>query len=91
VTLLFFKGLFLVTALCGFAYGFYCQTKARKHISKDKISALKDTSILATGPMPPKEILNNQGLKYHQGFQIGMALFACSLITLVILSAFFGS
>jgi hypothetical protein len=91
VTLLFFKGLLLVTALCGFIYGFYCQTKARKYISKEKISALEDISILAHGPMPPKEVLSNQGLKYYQGFQVGMAFFVCSLIILVILSIFFGS
>jgi len=48
------KIILIAIALGGFAYGFYSQTQARKYISKEKIAKLKDTSIIANGPMPPK-------------------------------------
>ncbi len=79
-----FQWIILAAALGGFVYGFYCQTMARRHISKKKLVRLEDPSILATGPMPPKQILSEEGLKYHRGFMIGMGLFAVGIITLII-------
>ncbi len=76
----------IIIAILGFMYGFYCQTKARKCISKEKLKEISDTSILATGPMPPKEILNEEGLKYNQGFRIGAAIFIVSILLLSLLS-----
>jgi hypothetical protein len=76
----------LTIGLAGFAYAFYCQTKVRRHISREKVAKLEDVSILATGPMPPKEIISDEGLKYHRGFRIGSAMFVVSLILLMALS-----
>jgi len=76
----------IIIAISGFVYGFYCQTKARKCISKERLKEIKDTSILATGPMPPKEILNEEGLKYHKGYCMGAAIFVASLLLLSLLS-----
>ena len=81
-----FQVFLLVVALLGFGYGGYCQAKARKCISKDKIQQLEDTSIIANGPMPPKEILNEEGLRYYKGFCIGSGIFIGCLILLVIVS-----
>ena len=85
------KIILLAMALGGFIYGFYCQTKARKCISKEKISNLKDTSVIARGPMPPKEILNEEGQKYYKGFCIGAAIFIGSIIMLLITTKLFGN
>jgi len=83
-----FELIILILGLNGFAYGFYCQVKARNYISKEKIAQLKDVSIIATGPMPPKEILSDAGLKYHKGFCIGSAMFVASILLLMILKGF---
>ena len=76
----------IIIAISGSIYGLYCQAKARKCISKEKLKELNDTSILATGPMPPKEILNEEGLRYNQGFRMGVAIFIASLLLLSLLS-----
>lgn len=83
------KIILIATALSGFVYCFYSQIQARKYISKEKIAELKDTSIIANGPMPRKEILSEEGQKYHKGFCIGSAIFIMSLIALVIITKFF--
>jgi len=82
------KSILLIIAFCSFAYGFYNQVQARKHISKDKISKLKDMSIVANGPMPSKEILSEEGLKYHIGFKTSAAIFIISLLLLALLDKF---
>ena len=82
------KIVLFVTALGGFIYGFYSQTQARKYISKEKISELKDTSIIADGPMPPKEILSEKGQKYYKGFCLGVTIFIGSIILLIIVKLF---
>ena len=87
--MLIVKGVILFASLIGFAYGFYCQTKARGHISREKLATLKDISVVARGPMPPKEILSDEGLKYYRGFQIGAAIFIGSIVLLLILSKLF--
>jgi hypothetical protein len=89
--MLIVKAVVLLVGLIGFAYGFYCQVKVREHISREKLATLKDTSVVATGPMPPKEILSDEGLKYHRGFQFGVAIFGGSIALLLILSKLFGS
>ena len=89
--MLILKSVVLAIGLGGFFYGLYCQTKARRFISREKLANLQDTSIVATGPMPPKEILSDEGLTYHRGFQIGVAIFAGSIVLLLILSKLFGS
>ncbi|HLG22622.1 MAG TPA: hypothetical protein VI382_07380 [Candidatus Manganitrophaceae bacterium] len=89
--MLIVKVIILLIGLSGFGYGFYCQIKARQHISRDKLANLKDVSVVATGPMPPKAILSEEGLKYHFGFRIGVAIFCSSIILLLILSKLYGS
>ena len=84
----YIKILFLVTAIGGFIYGFYCQMQARKYISKEKIMHLKDTSKIATGPMPPKEILSDEGLIYYKGFKIGVGVFMSSLVILLAIAKY---
>lgn len=74
----------ITLSLFGFVIGFYSQVQARKHISKEKISKLEDMSILASGPMPPKEILSETGLKYHKGFNIGATIFVVSIVLLML-------
>ena len=81
------KIVFLATAAIGFAYGFYSQSQALKYISKEKINQLKDVSRIASGPMPPKEILSEEGQRYHKGFYAGLVIFAVSLIALLMLTA----
>jgi len=78
--------IFLALSLGGFSYGFYCQVKARKCISKEKIQELKDTSIIASGVMPPKEIISDEGLKYCRGFNLGVAIFIGSIVLLTVVS-----
>ena len=85
------KIILLAIALGGFACGFYCQTKARRCISKEKILNLKDTSVIARGPMPPNEILNDEGQKYYKGFCIGIAVFVGSIIVLLITTKLLGN
>ena len=81
----------IVIALIGFAYSFYSQVQARKHICKEKISKLDDTSIITSGVMPPKEILNETGLKHHKGFNIGAAIFIACIILLSVSNYLSGS
>jgi hypothetical protein len=78
-------GVLLAIALSGFAYGFYCQTRARNYISREKVSELKDLSKLATGPMPPKEILSEEGLRYYRGFTIGLVVFLVCIFLLLLI------
>ena len=76
-----------IIGLSGFMYGFYCQEKAIKHISKEKIAELKDTSILCRR-MPSKKVLSDEGLKYYKGFCVGAGIFVTSIILIVIISQF---
>ena len=78
------EGIVLVVSLGGFAYGLYCQCKARHFISKDKIVKLEDTAIIANGPMPPKEILSDEGLKYEKGFSLGASIAIAGSIVLIL-------
>ena len=82
-----FELIIFIFGLSGFACGFYCQFKARNYISKEKIAQLKDISIIANGPMPPKEILSDEGLKYYKGFCIGATIFVASMLLLTLLKA----
>ena len=84
--MLILKGLVLIIGIAGLLYGLYCQTKARQNISREKLATLKDTSRVATGPMPPKKILSDEGLKYHRGFNVGVAIFIASILVLFIIS-----
>lgn len=75
-------------AISGWIYSFYCQFQARKHISKDKVDQLKDLSKLANGPMPCKEILSEEGLKYYRGFCIGGGIFIGCILLMTLISIF---
>ena len=77
--------IFLVISLSGFSYGLYCQFQARKYVSKEKIQQLKDTSMVASGVMPPKEIISEEGLKYYKGFILGAFLFISGLVLFILL------
>jgi hypothetical protein len=81
-----FVQIFLTTvALFALVFGFYCQTRARSHISKEKLADITDTRLAARGVMPPKELLSEEGVKYHKGFCIGAGVFVvCVILTALI-------
>jgi len=78
--------LLVVTGVIAAIFGLYYQTKARGHISKEKLGNLSDVSIVATGPMPPKEILDEKGLIYCKKFWISAAIFGTCILLVALLS-----
>ena len=79
--------LLIVAALCGFAYTFYCQTKARGNISREKFARAKDPRRALQGPLPPKTILTDEGLKYYRRYYVGMGVFAVCIIIMLLITA----
>jgi hypothetical protein len=85
----FLNMLLIVGALCGFAYSSYCQTKARAHISREKLARLKDhRSVLKA--LPPKTILTEEGLKYYKGYYIGIGAFVVCIALILLSTALSG-
>lgn len=80
-----------IIAFSAGGYGIYCQTKAREHISRKKILSLVDLSIIARGPMPTKEILSEEGFKYHRGFVLSVVIFIISATLLAVLATIYGT
>ena len=66
-------------------YGMYCQVKLRDHISREKVMSLKDLKVLARGGLPPKEILDDEGLKYHRRFLFAVGLAVVTTLALLVL------
>ena len=81
--------LLIIAALSGFAYTFYCQNKARAHISREKLARLKNPRGALKTPLPPKTILTDEGLKYYRGYYIGMGVFAVCIVLTLIINTFF--
>ena len=81
--------LLIFAALGGFAYTFYCQNKARAHISREKLASLKDPRRALKGPLPPKTLLTDEGRKYYNGYYIGMGVFAVCIVLALIINTFF--
>ena len=79
------EGLIFIQSLVAFGFTVYCWTKARQHISREKLASLEDTSHSARGLMLAKEVLDEVGLKYYRSFRIGAALFIVSLLVLFVL------
>ena len=85
----FLNMLLIVGALCGFAYTFYCQTKARAHISREKLARVKDPRRVLKAPLPPKTILTDEGLKYYKGYYIGMGVFVVCIVLALLINTYF--
>ena len=79
------EGLVFIQAIVAFGFTFYCWTKARQHISREKQASLGEASSAIRGLRLAKEILDEVGLKYYRAFRIGAALFIVSLLVLFIL------
>lgn len=77
--------LVFMQALVAFGFSFYCWTKARRHISPEKLASLGEASSVTPGLKLAKKALDEVGLKYYRGFRIGAALFIVSLLVLFIL------
>jgi hypothetical protein len=82
----FLNMLLIVGALCGFAYSSYSQTKARAHISREKLELLKDRRS-ALKALPPKTILTDEGLKHYRGYYIGMGVFVVCIVLIFLITA----
>jgi hypothetical protein len=81
--------LLIVAALGGFAYTFYCQNKARANISREKLARLRDPRRALKGPLPPKTVLTDEGLKYYKGYYIGMGVFAVCIVLALVMNTYF--
>ena len=79
------EGLIFIQALAAFGFSFYCWTKARQHISREKLASLGESSSSTPGLKLAKKALDEVGLKYYRGFRIGAALFIVSLLVLFVL------
>jgi hypothetical protein len=75
----------LSIALSSWGYGFFYQTKARGFISREKLKEVSDVSILATGPMPPKGILSEEGLEFRKRSIRGATIFVLCVLLLMLL------
>jgi hypothetical protein len=80
------KLLLLITSLCAFAFGAFCQVKARQHISREKRDTHGYIKPVSGSTLPPKEILSEKGLKYHRGFGIAAAVFIVCIFILMTVS-----
>ncbi|MBN2515461.1 MAG: hypothetical protein JXC33_05440 [Deltaproteobacteria bacterium] len=76
----------LVIGLSGFACSFLYFIMIRRHIAKEKLTILKDPSVIFQIPLPAKQVLSNEGVKYYYGFHIGMGLFIICLLLLILIS-----
>jgi hypothetical protein len=61
--------------LCGFAVGFVIQFRLYKFVSKERVHAVEDVTALWKNSVPPKEVLNDEGLKLYKYFQAGIIIF----------------
>ena len=79
--------LLIAAALFSFAYTFFCQTKTRANISREKLSRVKDPGSVLKGPLPPKTVLNDEGLKYYRRYYMGMGIFALCIVIMLLMTA----
>ncbi len=81
--------LLIVAALWGFAFTLYCQTKARGYISREKLKRVKNPRRALKVPMPPRAILEGEGLKFYKGYYFGISLFAICIILLLVINSLY--
>ena len=77
----------IVAALASFAYTFFCQTKARGNIDREKLGRVKNPRNALKGPLPPKTVLNDEGIKYHTRYYIGMGVFIICIAVILVMTA----
>lgn len=70
-----YQGILLIIMLCGFAVGFSIQFRLHKYVSKEKVHAIEDVTTLWKNSVPPKEVLNDEGLKLYKYFKAGIIIF----------------
>ncbi len=68
--------------LIGFVAAFVVQFRLHKYVSRQKILEIEDVTILWKNSIPPKEVLNEDGLKLYSIFKIGSVVFiaGCGLM-----------
>ena len=89
------KAVLLLIILGGGAFCFYCQTGARRHVSREKLNALEGDAFERerrhAHRMPAKETLDDEGLKYYNGFLLGFGIVFSSAIVLAVITKLYGS
>ena len=70
-----FDTLILIFSLIGFGVGFVIQFRLHKYVSKEKVIQVEDVTKLWKNSIPPKEILNEEGLRLYRYFQAGLFVF----------------
>jgi hypothetical protein len=61
--------------LIGFFVAFFIQNKLHKYVSREKLLEVEDVTKLWKNSIPPKEVLNDKGLKLYRYFNIGIVVF----------------
>ncbi|SHF50765.1 hypothetical protein SAMN04487965_2092 [Microbulbifer donghaiensis] len=78
-----FEVVILPIMLIGFAAAFFIQFRLHKHVSREKILQIQDVRALWKNSIPPKEVLNDEGLRLYRYFQIGIGVFVVGCFLMV--------
>lgn len=71
--------------LLGWGVAFYLQSKLHKYVSRKKILEIEDVTTLWEGSIPPKEVLNEEGLKLLLYLKIGGGVFAGGVVLIFLI------
>ena len=66
--------LFFLIIICAVAVGGFLQFRMHKHVSREKVHAIDDVTTLWRNSVPPKEVLNEKGLKLNKYYRACLIL-----------------
>jgi hypothetical protein len=69
--------------LVGFFSAFVIQFRLHKYVSREKVMATKDVTQLWKNSVPPKAVLNEEGLRLYRFFIFGIVIFIGGCFLLV--------
>ena len=78
----------LVIGICGFIIAFILQFQLNRYVSKERVHAVEDVSILWKNSIPPRIVLSEKGQKIHKIMSIGGYIFGASVVCNLILMIF---
>jgi len=78
-----FQYYLLPIMLVGFFGAFIIQFRLHKYVSREKVMATKDVTQLWKNSVPPKTVLNDEGLRLHKYFILGISIFIGSCFLMV--------
>jgi hypothetical protein len=83
--------IFVSIGITSFIFGSYYQSQLYKHISPDKHFEVDKVFNIPFRTIPSREILDEEGVKYHNKFIACIIAFAISILLSMLIPKYFSS